>query len=604
MNGVSHSFIRIKTLNSIAESISIEIISPNYQEKFAMQKLKLIFTSKTLTKRHYHVFILILTIVISLCFLWKTPQEPPMTDAYIHFEYARNLAFYGELSYNHGSKEGIGTSSFLWVVLLALFQKLGFSPLIISKILGIGFLILSGILVFELALQFFHDKSKPTNYIMATGISVLGLLSGSMVWLALSGMETILFLTLGLLSIWLFTRESWVYLGISLGLLTLTRIEGITLAGILILVEIIRARRITFGLVKIIAALIVILAPWFIYLQIREGVPISSSFQGRQYVVSSVEERINDQFPLFSWCQKIYPLIHFVCWVYFIFTFTTGSISLPTPVFSLGGSLVGTELTIPLAGIVIFFLCLPLMILSVKKIQIYPKLGSINKPDDRLKIVMLSWWFLLNLAYALFLPRVGSAGRYTPMNHMVFWISLLLGTTLIKKHKIRVLSTVFVILLFGISLNYWRTVYQANVDYMANVSKKAALFVDTNYPSDTPLGVTDLGPIGYYSRQPIVDLFGYINQDFNNFMKEGGNTADYIVKEHLCYLMLYDSLENAGLDFAEEMDLLDDQRFYLSLEQSYSVSVEEWEIGSDPIRNYMPVVNIYRVNWQDQISCQ
>jgi hypothetical protein len=119
-----------------------------------------------------------------------------------------------------------------------------------------------------------------------------------------------------------------------------------------------------------------------------------------------------------------------------------------------------------------------------------------------------------------------------------------------------------------------------------------------------PIGATDLGAIGFYSRQPVVDLVGYINQDFNMFLEEGGDTSDYIVKEHLCYLMLYDSLDNVGLDFTEEMVLTDDPRFSLSLEKSYSVSVTEWELGNGPIRNYMPAVNIYRVNWQDQTGCQ
>ena len=562
------------------------------------------FSTPPSTKWFYHVFILFTTIVISLSFLSGAPLEPPMVDSYIHFEYARNLALHGELAYNLGAEEGIGSSSVFWVMVLALFQKLGVSPLIMSKILGISFLYVSGILVFELSLKIFGDHSKPIHYLISAGFSILGVLSGSMVWIALSGMETMLFLTLGLLSIWLYTRKSYVFVGIALGLLTLTRIEGICLAGVLVLVELIRSKRITTSMVKIIVPLILVLAPWFIYLQLREGAPISSSFQGRQYVVSAVEERITDQFPFLYWIQKIHPLIHFVCWAYFIFTFITGSISLPGLDFSLGGNIVGTELTIPLTGILIFCLCLPLIILSLKKVWHSARFRSLQEPGNRLKIVILAWFFLFNLAYALFLPRVGSGGRYTPINHIAFWVSLLLGSMLIKKPKIKALSVVFVVLLFGISLNYWRTVYQANVNYMANVPKKAAVYFDTNYPSETPIGTTDLGAIGYYSSQPVVDLFGYINQDFNKFMEDGGNTSDYVAKEHLCYLLLYDSLEGAGLDFTEEMGLTDDPRFYLSLEQSYSISVKEWELGNGPLRNYMPAVNIYRVNWRDQPHCK
>ena len=228
-----------------------------------------IFSPKFSSKWPYYVLIIIATIGISFLFLRETPQEVPMGDSYIHFLYARNLALNGELAYNHGSKEGIGTSSLLWVLILSLFQKMGISPVIMSQKLGIGFLILCGFLVFELALIFFRDKLKPGNLLRCTAISIIGLLSGSMVWIALSGMETILFLTLGLLSLWLYSRESWVLLGISLGFLTLTRIEGISLAGLLVLVEFLRSKRINHALVKIIVPLVFIITPWLIFLQIE-----------------------------------------------------------------------------------------------------------------------------------------------------------------------------------------------------------------------------------------------------------------------------------------------------------------------------------------------
>ena len=182
-------------------------------------------------------------------------------------------------------------------------------------------------------------------------------------------------------------------------------------------------------------------------------------------------------------------------------------------------------------------------------------------------------------------------------------ICLLLGSTQIRSRVLKGLSVAFVFILFGINLNYWSMVYHSNVDYMVNVRKKAALYIDSKYPSDTRIGATDLGAIGYYSQKPVVDLLGHINQDFNQFLSNGGNIPDYVVKERLCYLMLFDSLDNAGLDFAEEMELSNDPRFSLSLEESFSVPKEKWTLGNGPIRNYMPVINIYRVNWKDQTIC-
>ncbi|NIX58907.1 MAG: hypothetical protein GWN14_24040, partial [candidate division Zixibacteria bacterium] len=90
-------------------------------------------------------------------------------------------------------------------------------------------------------------------------------------------------------------------LGISLGLLALTRIEGITLAGVLVLFELIRSRRISSKIIKMLAALFMVMLPWLVYLQIREGMPVSNSLNGRQYVVSEVDKRIVSEFPVFFW---------------------------------------------------------------------------------------------------------------------------------------------------------------------------------------------------------------------------------------------------------------------------------------------------------------
>jgi hypothetical protein len=551
----------------------------------------------------HYVLISLTVIVISISFLWGLPLEMPMGDSYIHFLYARNLVQYKELAFNPGLQEGIGTSSILWVLVLAVFQAMGVSPLIMAKILGVSFLILCGLLVFELTQQLLTQQAQQKRYLIATAISIVAVCSGSMMWLALSGMETLLFLFLGLLCLWLYFRESWTLLGVALGLLALTRIEGITLAGIVTLVELIRRRRIDRILVKILAPLTLILIPWFLYLQIREGAPISTSFAGRQFVVSEVNQRIITQFPIFYWLQKFNPLIHFIVWAFYTLMYIAGSASLPGPKFHLGGNLVGTELVVPVASILISLLCLPIIYLSLKHFFGSIKTLSFSESNQRLQIVMISWVFVFNLAFAICLPRPGAAGRYVPMNHMLFWTSLFVGSMLIRRNKFRMISLCFVILLFGISINYWRTVYHANIDFLVNVRKPAAVYIDQQVPADARIATTDLGAIGFYAKQPVVDLFGHINKDINHFLAESGGFSDYLEKEGICYLMLFGSLDNAGMDIAKEMGILEDPRFNLIVEKSFSVAVDEWTIGSGPVQNYMPVVNIYRVNWQNPAVC-
>lgn len=556
-----------------------------------------------ISKWLHYVLISLTVIVISITFLWGLPLEMPMGDSYIHFLYARNLVQYKELAFNPGLQEGIGSSSILWVLVLAVFQAIGISPLIMAKILGIGFLILCGLLVFELTQQLLIQQPKPRRYLIATVISIIAVCSGSMIWLALSGMETIFFLFLGLLCLWLYSRESWIMLGIALGLLTLTRIEGITLAGIIALVELIRRRRIDLTFVKILAPLALILIPWLVYLQIREGAPVSTSFVGKQFIVSEVNQRIANQFPVFLWLQKINPLVHFITWAYFTIMYIAGSASLPGPYIHLGGNLVGTEPIVPIASILISMLCLPIIYQSLKHLYRKFKALSFSKPTQRLQIVIISWFCVFNLAYAIFLPQPGAVGRYVPMNHMIFWISLFFGSLLIHNNTFKLVSLSLVIFLFGISMNYWRTVYHANIDYLVKVRKPAAVFIDQQYPADEPIGATDIGAIGYYARQPKVEFFGHINKDINQFLSAGGSFSDYLEKESLCYLMLFGSLDNAGLDFATEMDLLNDPRFDLVVEKSFSVSVDDWALGNGPVQNYMPVVNIYRINWQNPTIC-
>ncbi|NIW48959.1 MAG: hypothetical protein GWN14_24035 [candidate division Zixibacteria bacterium] len=263
----------------------------------------------------------------------------------------------------------------------------------------------------------------------------------------------------------------------------------------------------------------------------------------------------------------------------------------------------GTELKLPVMGILVGVVCLPLMFLALKHYTRYLKASNTDEPHIRLQMAVIAWVFIFNLAYALFLPRPGAGGRYVPMNHLLFWICLVSGGLLIKRWKVKATALFLIVLLYGISMHYWRDVYRLNIEYLVKVRKEAALFIDQELPDDAAIGAMDLGAVGYYARQPVVDLFGHINKDLNQFLAGGGSPADYLEKESLCYLLLFGSVDSNGLNIAKEMGLYGDPRFHLVIEKSYSVPVEDWEIGSGPIRNYMPKMNVYRVIWQDQSRC-
>jgi hypothetical protein len=139
---------------------------------------------------------------------------------------------------------------------------------------------------------------------------------------------------------------------------------------------------------------------------------------------------------------------------------------------------------------------------------------------------------------------------------------------------------------------------------MLNVRIPAAKFIDEKIPHGEAIGATDLGVVRYYAHQPIIDLFGHVNQNVFAFRESGGTWADYISKEGLCYLMLFDSVENNGMDFAKEMKLKNDPRFDLEKIATFSISPEDWYFGNGPHQNYMPAVSIYNIDWHDNAVCQ
>jgi hypothetical protein len=529
----------------------------------------------------------------------------PSGDSYLYFVYTQNLVDFQEFSFNPGLREGIGTTSFLWVAILTVLYWIGIPPIISAKILGIVFWGFSGCLLYDLTLQGLFKQEHNQRVVLATLVALIGILSGSIVWIALSGMETLLFISLCLLSFWLYTKEKWFTLGVSLGLLALTRIEGIILAGVLIAIEIIYHRRISKTHFQIALPILFLLVPWMGYLTIREGVPITSSFQGRQVVIFEVDKHIAYQFPQLAWALKVPPLIHFFCWFVFVIIHVTGISIVSGPSLRLESSLLGAQLSFPLIGLlVVSIICFPLIIIAFK--YLYEQRGRFKKSDHFHRVILIAgiWLFAHNLAYALFLPQVGSAGRYALMNHIGFWLLLFIGIFALRNRYLKLIASFATITLLGISLSYWNSIYKANVDYQINVRIPAARFIDEEISQDKVVGATDLGVLKYYSSQHIVDLFGHVNPEYVGFRNSGGTWADYLSLEEVCYLVLFDSIETNGLDFTREMKLNDDSRFDLEKEVTFSISPEEWLFGNGPHQNYMPAMSIYRVIWHNEDACQ
>jgi hypothetical protein len=536
-------------------------------------------------------------------FLIFSKRGIPMADSYIHFSYARNLALHRELSYNLGEIDGIGSTSLLWVLVLAGWQVIGIPPEISAIGLGIVLLASSGILVYEISRQVLIMISPERGYLFAILAALLTVVPGSMTWLALSGMEAILFLFLSLLSLRFFDLKKWLWLGLALGLLALTRTEGLILAGSIGLVEVVRQRKIPRELILTALIVVAMVAPWILYLQAREGILATASYQGRVVMVAESNARISTQ-PVLEWLISFNPVVYVVSWAAFLFLYASGAAGMPGPVWGLQGYLLGTKLSFPYLGwVVVFLFSIPLVVLGTGYLWRQRHRLRLDQPGQRVIFAAVLWMGLHNLAYAIFISQIGAAGRYAPMNHIFFWALLLLGGYSFKNRKIRIVSLFLVGTLLLLSSFYWQRVYAANIEYNQQVKIAAAKYIADQLPEEAAVGATDLGPIRYYAPQPVVDLIGHVNKEIGPFWEAGGSHGDYLEYREICYLMLYDTSGEAGIDFAKELGFRSDGRFGLVSEARFEIDTALWQLGSEPLRNYMPVVEVYRVDWYSSDIC-
>jgi len=121
----------------------------------------------------------------------------PLDDAWIHQTYARNLAHSGQLAFTPGVPSA-GSTAPLWTLLLSVGYLLGIPFKIWTYGLGIVLLGLTGWTVARLGRQLF-----PKHRAVGFWAGLFCIFEWHLVWAAVSGMETMLFVWL---SLFLFER--------------------------------------------------------------------------------------------------------------------------------------------------------------------------------------------------------------------------------------------------------------------------------------------------------------------------------------------------------------------------------------------------------------
>lgn len=182
-------------------------------------------------RRNRILFAACALIAIGLGLLYVLPMKniigtPGFTldDSWIHLNFARNLADYGSFSYFQDKMVTSGSTSPLYTFMLAILWKFFHDEFLISYALGIFFYALSAVFFYRLSLHFFERE-----HWLAAGATVAFLLVGKINSVAVSGMETTLFIFLLLTTTFYYLKNKQVFFAISAGLLLWSRPDGIIL---------------------------------------------------------------------------------------------------------------------------------------------------------------------------------------------------------------------------------------------------------------------------------------------------------------------------------------------------------------------------------------
>lgn len=179
-------------------------------------------------------------IAIALLIAWFSfPQKHnvfPLDDAYIHLSYVRNLAETGSLCFNPG-EPSLGTSSPLWVAFLVPFYL---AKLDMYWTVQVANLLLLGVICYlatdimrTIAIPLWSSEGDEMAWSLLAGLLLA--LNGNMLWFALSGMETMLYLCLCLVTVKLYLQRGFDHVtGLTSGLVFLARETGLVLGLVFI----------------------------------------------------------------------------------------------------------------------------------------------------------------------------------------------------------------------------------------------------------------------------------------------------------------------------------------------------------------------------------
>jgi arabinofuranosyltransferase len=418
----------------------------------------------------------------------------PLDDAWIHQTYARNLALYCEWAFVPGEMSG-GSTSPLWGASLAIGQWFGSDPLVWTYLLGwlsLWGLSIAGIILFS--------ELSPQASKFNIWLGVLLCLEWHLVWMAGSGMETIMFSLIVMVILGLLVHQKqdevgWFTIGILIGVSVWLRPDGITLLApaLMVLLVICKQGGKWSWVLWLLLGFCLIFASYLVFTKMVAGSWWPNTFYAKQAEYASLHQipftiRLFQQFQL--------PLVG------------VGIVLLP--------------------GFVLFL------------VAIYK-----NRKLDVIAVIL--WMVGYLIMYAWSLPVTYQHGRYAmPMMPVYFVVgfsgfsqrNIIINPGIFSRVLLKTWSGVMVLvtILFGI---LGAKAYARDVAIIESEMVTIAHWINQNTAVNDLIAAHDIGAIGYFGDRKILDLAGLISPDVIPFIRDEYQLEKYLDSQGADYLVTF-----------------------------------------------------------------
>ena len=432
----------------------------------------------------------------------------PLDDPWIHLQFAKNLIDYHSFSYFKDQIVTAGSTSPLYVFVLVFGFLFTDNEMILSYVTGTIFFALAALIFYKLSLA-----EQNNNIIYALLITLVFILCPGINFIALSGMETTMFIFLLLLGVYFYKTLNPVLLGITLGLIFWSRPDGIAFIAAIAADYIIQKwivkeneKRPLFSsneIIKITGIFLIFLFSYFAMNLYLSGTILSNTYGAKVAFYTDTDVRIT--------FLKVY------IWDFF----TEGSFVFLLPGF---------------------------VIILIKSVY------DLFKRKYNSYSIYLLFIFIFIFIYLVKIPLFSRFGRYfmpmipfyiiISMSGYILIVDLLKG--FLKNLLIRkiIISVILFLVVIITAMNYKEKsdYYAYHCKYIYERHVKTAQWLRDNTNENDVIATHDIGAIGFYSNRKVIDIVGLINPDLTKeSYRDDYNevVTDYFNKNGVTYTAFY-----------------------------------------------------------------